>query len=1052
MWCLRSGKRRICVSTRLLWGSKECWFERGKWRDVVVSYRYRAIGGGVLLFLSAAIALLPSWIVPGLCLLAMVGIGIVRRPYLALLLLFACAGFPSLILPLAEHNMHIIEPAIVLALIVILLRRPSLHIRIPHLLAVLFLVIACISFLHVPQFSTSKHVYGADKRLLELLIMGAAFFCGTLLTPDIDRASAFLVAILLVNLPPCLIGLGQALGLHFLENPGAASAVLAQGRLWGPFAWPVNFGMYLLNLFIIALSCWLLGARRSHRVIGSFLTLVTAIEIVGTGTRSVLLAALVVLLAACCITKRWKSLWLCLLTMCITGVLFFSTIVAYFNHDITSTSNRLLLWQETLKLILAHPWIGIGLQQFPSYYSQLIVGKAAELGTQGIHPHQQYLEWAVESGIFWAVTGVLLLLAILLTCVRAYRVVPNKARGVFLAALLVVLANGIVGFLDAPLDQLEGAVVFFLLTGAALGMVGRWQKRLHHIQLEEKTRDLRVRQRSRLATCTLIPATTAKTTRAHIAIIDEKRSLEKAGNRENHANLPKTGRSILTQLLSWAVVLPFTFFTTALLTRYLGPIQYGEYSLTFPFLTFFALLGGTSMDDIILRQLSCEPLENWSTILSNALTARLLMNIVSIVVAIATTFLLPIANEQRMLFLVGSISLFFSFSFNGVRLIFSHGFRAEQRIGVLALLEMFNRLLTGLLVVCIVWLRLSLFYAYLVLVFSDIPLFLLQVWLASSRFTIRLRFRFTGLQEHLRDSLSLLGQKVLLLLAGQIDISVLLLVDGPISVGVYALASRLVDPLSSILFAYTNGLYPLLCATYQDGQSGFVRTYQYALSILALCIIPLAVFVCAQARLLVTLLGGASFIEAANAVQWLIWAMVLTFLQQVTERAYLAIHLERRLPLITAVQICCNLLANVLLVPHWHVLGVAIASVISEGCGLSLSLLLIRRHIPIVKVVSKLLLIAFCNGPAIVFLFLAQTLPFFWTLPLSALLTINAYLMTQVLTVQEIYNACQLLTSRSMKKVAFPKNIKKQKNMHEGGREQTVYSQTNETAVLVSKM
>ncbi len=70
----------------------------------------------------------------------------------------------------------------------------------------------------------------------------------------------------------------------------------------------------------------------------------------------------------------------------------------------------------------------------------------------------------------------------------------------------------------------------------------------------------------------------------------------KAPNSDATPNTQKTGRSVLIQLLSWGIAIPVIFPVTALLTRYLGPVRYGEYTFTFPFLTVFGLLTCTGMD------------------------------------------------------------------------------------------------------------------------------------------------------------------------------------------------------------------------------------------------------------------------------------------------------------------------------------------------------------------------------------------------------------------------------------------------------------------------
>src|SRR6266487_105820 len=397
-------------------------------------------------------------------------IGAIWKPRLALHVVFIGAGLPSLLLPLPGHNMRPVEAGLWLCLLVIILWRPQLRLRLPHLLALLFLAIAFISFIHVPEFSTGVNAYTADKRFYEVLLIVLAFFCGTFLIKHIKDGSSFLVAVLLSNIPLYLIVLAQAMRFHLPSMLVLSDPAQSEGRLPGPFGGAVGFGMYLINLFAVALACWLLSERRRDRITGACMTIATSLAIVGSGTRSVAIAACVAVIVSFTLTRRFKSLLVVLALASVTIAAFSNKILPLFTHDPTSSSNRLFLWQEAIRLVTTHPWIGIGLWQFPKYYAQLVVSLGARLNPHGgVSVHEQYLEWAMESGIFWFIIGILLLLSITYFCWRAYRLAPRKQQVLLLAATLAILANIVIGFFDVPLDETEGAVILFLLAGLALG-------------------------------------------------------------------------------------------------------------------------------------------------------------------------------------------------------------------------------------------------------------------------------------------------------------------------------------------------------------------------------------------------------------------------------------------------------------------------------------------------------------------------------------------------------------------------------------------------------
>jgi O-antigen/teichoic acid export membrane protein/O-antigen ligase len=994
--------------------ASEAWQVISRVRHRSLQIRLPMIAGGLLLLISLGCALMPSPLVVIACFaILIISIGAILRPRFALLLLVISAGLPSITLPLPGHNMHLVEPVMILMFLVIGVQRPPMRFSMPHLLGLLFLVLAIISFVHVPELASGSNPYSADKRLVALLVTFAAFFAGTWLVNVVGDGEALLIAILLVSMPLYCVGLAQAMGVHLsplLESPDAYNPHIAQGRLWGPFAWSVNFGMYLVNLIAVAVVCWLQGTRRRYRTIGFVMTIATALEIVGSGTRSAACAAIIIIIVACLMCKRGKILGFSLLLASTMSISFFNKIILLFNHDVSSTDNRLLLWNEAIRLIIANPWLGIGLQQFHYYYAQLIVGKATELDPLGIHPHEQYLEWAVESGILWSLIGILLLFSIMGTCWRAYHSLPEKQKSIVLVAFLAILGNFIIGFVDAPLDQLEGSVVLFLLAGLALGIVESANQQ--HLQKflwpgvgwPFPTSGLKSRfylQKAVLATDP--PKVQKNTTRA-------------ATQTDSLPNVQGSSHSVAIQLLAWATALPLIFPMTALLTRYLGPTQYGEYSVTFPFLTIFALLSGTGMDPIIIRQLSRQPRHVWSETLSYAVGTRTVSTAISIILAVITAWLLPISAEQRSLFLLASFTLFFSFSCNGLRIIYSHGFRAEQKVGLLALLETSNRIITAGLMALIVWLHCPLLWAYVLLAYSDLPMFLIQVTVSNRRYNIPIRFSLMRFQEHMQGSLPLLGHNALTLLAGQIDICVLMVMSGPTSAGIYALASRITDPLISIAFAYVNGLYPFLCRTANQERERFNAICYKSLRLLALGIIPLAVCISTQASLLVNLLGGQRFAAAAIAVQLLMWTMVWTFFNQLAERICTAINRERRVARVSIISASVNLLLNIALIPHWQILGAGLAALTSEAVALSLFALQLRQYIRLWPAAGMLCLVLLSNLPSLALLLWQHWMPLLLSLPLSLCLTLIGYIVTRTLSFKDMRQIIHILLARKDEK------------------------------------
>ncbi len=467
-------------------------------------------------------------------------------------------------------------------------------------------------------------------------------------------------------------------------------------------------------------------------------------------------------------------------------------------------------------------------------------------------------------------------------------------------------------------------------------------------------------------------------------------------------NARKTVRTITFQVLCWGLTGPIMLPVTALLTRYLGPVQYGEYGFTFPFLAICALLSGTGMDPLIIRLLSRLPRTEWSETLSYAAGSRCLLTTVSVATLSLLVLMLPFSTEQRYLLLFGCFSLFFNFSYNGLRVIYSHGFRAEQRVTLLILLETGDRLLTAAMVIVVVLFRLPLLWAYILIIYVDLPCCIVLMLIARHRFGIHMRLSFHHLRIRLLESLALTGYDALALLTGQADIILLMLFTGPLNVGLYALAIRISDPLLSVAYMYVNGIYPLLCSTFEKRHAQFATFYKEAIRIISLAIIPPSIFVSIQADTVVSLLGGQHFAAAAIVVQLLMWATAIIFYSQLAVRSCMAADMERWIPYVAGAAAVLNLLGNFVLIPLWQAVGAAIASLVSEMLALLLFMLLLKRHIQLLPTLGVVLQVVLGNALMLAFLFWQRHTSLLLTAPIALLLSIIGCFATRVLSWRDL--------------------------------------------------
>jgi tetratricopeptide (TPR) repeat protein len=123
---------------------------------------------------------------------------------------------------------------------------------------------------------------------------------------------------------------------------------------------------------------------------------------------------------------------------------------------------RRLIWQDTLALIHAGPWCGVGLGNFEALFP--FYRTASVIQQRVLHPESDWLWLAAEVG--WP--GVALALAVLFACVRsAFPMETGTLRRLRGAALAAGIAAALHGLIDVPAHRLGSALAALLVLALA---------------------------------------------------------------------------------------------------------------------------------------------------------------------------------------------------------------------------------------------------------------------------------------------------------------------------------------------------------------------------------------------------------------------------------------------------------------------------------------------------------------------------------------------------------------------------------------------------------
>lgn len=364
---------------------------------------------------------------------------------------------------------------------------------------------------------------------------------------------------------------------------------------------------------------------------------------------------------------------------------------------------------------------------------------------------------------------------------------------------------------------------------------------------------------------------------------------------------------------------------TLLLTRQLGPEDFGRYTLVFAYLAFFELIADCGLDTLAVRELARDGFrEEGRRILGDSLVLRALL-ILLVLPAAALSFPLLTGNRgDASLIVLAGLTLVAGNRRPSLRSLFEVPFRAELAMGLPTFLGVLAEIL-----------HLGLLYALLsgwglagaigAQGLAPLPLLIPLAILSMRRLRPRIRPSAGRLGLLLRRAAPLLGALALNIILVRVDVLMLDRMRGSVEVGLYAAPVRIVEVLNLLPILLMTSVYPLF-SRHADDPAFVDRLFRVSLRVLTTAVVPIVALEIAFAGPLVTLLFGHAYGESAAMLPWLALSELVIFADIVIGARLVATGREtRNLQLVTLATLT-NVGVNLALIPILGGRGAALAT------------------------------------------------------------------------------------------------------------------------------
>lgn len=379
-----------------------------------------------------------------------------------------------------------------------------------------------------------------------------------------------------------------------------------------------------------------------------------------------------------------------------------------------------------------------------------------------------------------------------------------------------------------------------------------------------------------------------------------------------------------------------------ILARYLGPEDYGKYSLVISFAFIFVVFSDFGLNDLIIRDVAKDHASAPQYFISS-LIGKTILSCLSMVFLILFVHLMGYSEEIILYTIVFSVSILFIALTNSVSSIF----KAVERMEFVLLIAIVSSTALLVSIITIVYFKESLFK---IILFRVLALFLgliigyiiLTKKFVKFEFSIDLPF----IKRLLANAFPFLTNGIIHVLYLNTDIILLSKIKGGLHVGWYtAAANDLFFGLFIIPAAISTITYPIFSRQYREDIDKLGNSCNFTIKILTILGVPISVGTFILAPQIIHSIFGSQYENSIPVLRIFAIAISFAFVRDPLGFGLAAIGKVKILMWLNIFFLALNIILNLILIPTYAEIGAAIASVICILLSLPVTYYILKKEI-----------------------------------------------------------------------------------------------------------
>jgi O-antigen/teichoic acid export membrane protein len=401
-------------------------------------------------------------------------------------------------------------------------------------------------------------------------------------------------------------------------------------------------------------------------------------------------------------------------------------------------------------------------------------------------------------------------------------------------------------------------------------------------------------------------------------------------------------RNTLVQLAGKAITAVMGIAVIGILTRYLGAAEYGLYTLTFAYLSFFQAFSDLGLSLVGVRQIAKDE-ASAGGVLKAIFFIRLALGIVAVAAAVGLSFVLY-GGEGRAQLRTGIAIVAVGVFINMIGSVPTSYFQAKLQMIYSSVADLAGRAVTFVLILAVVWYGYSLNALFWAAVVGFAVSAAINYAYIRERLTRLPKLDWALSKQLLVDAAPLGLMLVMNSIYFRVDTVIISLFRSNLEVGWYGFAYRALETLAVVFSFFTVSVFPVV-SRYLGDPDSFKRVAQKSFDFIVFMSLPSVAAIFLLARRLVLILGGGQFEPAIGALQILAFATGLMAINSFLGYLIIAANRQRDALWLNGLALAGNVVLNLALVPRFGFVAAAYVTVVSEVAITVAALYLVRRFV-----------------------------------------------------------------------------------------------------------